>query len=70
MLWRGMRWEGIDMTGTIFVVSVFVLATLLSLFIDYIGEQFRVMWWIRGVIWVGSLSVMLYGILWVLGVWD
>jgi hypothetical protein len=60
------EWE-IDMTGTVFIVGVFVTAAALSLWIDWMGETWGIVWWMRGVIWMGMLIGMLVVILWIIG---
>jgi len=57
----------VDMEGTIFIVGVFVTATALSLFIDRLGDELHVIWWIRGVVWVMMIMVMLGIVLWIIG---
>jgi hypothetical protein len=65
MPWKEMT--EVDMSSTIFIVGVFVTATLLSLWIDWMGDVWKIAWWIRGVVWMGMLLAMLIVVLWVVG---
>jgi hypothetical protein len=56
-----------DMMGAVFVIGVFLTAALLSLWIDWMGDVWGVVWWIRGIVWMGMLLCMIVVVMWIIG---
>jgi hypothetical protein len=53
--------------GAVFVIGVFLTAALLSLWIDWMGDVWGVVWWIRGIVWMGMLLCMIVVVMWIIG---